>query len=193
MTTPDHAVESYRAFVALALSHAVGDSLQLYVAQLRQQSSLHHLRWIPEKNWHLTLAFLGDQPQATLHTLWQDLISKLQDVSALSADIVAISAFPDAKSSILAALLDPTEPLRSLRAHVAAVCTKNGIALDERDFKPHITLARAGRGQRVNYPDECLHLSATWNSVKLYTSQLTPSGSVYTPLRTLALPLSDSP
>ena len=139
---------SHRAFIAFSLSDGVTAEIQNCLHDLKQSVPsesicTESLRWIPDSNWHLTLAFLGDQKASVLDKLWRNIHSRIASVSAFAVPIESICAFPDATSPILAAQVVLTEDLSGLREGVARQCGDLGILLDSRLFRPHITLARA--------------------------------------------------
>ncbi len=176
-----------RSFLALDLPPAAQAALRQRVAELKTVPPLKKLRWIPVKNWHLTLAFLGEQTETCLQQLWQAVNESLAGTPVATANLTAVSGFPDAKSPILAALVDPARELLALQAGISSVCREQGVSLDRRRFNPHITLARAQKRQPVCFSGEPLAIPVCWSSLTLYTSELTASGSIYTPYRSLLL------
>ena len=187
MTTPTNPAQTHRAFLALDLPESAIPAFCARQQHLKQHHALSNLRWIPQSNWHLTLIFLGNQTESLLDVLWQQMVAVITHESAVAAPVLQVAGFPDATSPILAALVEPTESLLALQSQVQSVCGKAGVLLDRRRFKPHITLARATRHQVVNFGIEPWHLAVTWPSLTLYSSELTPHGSLYTPLHSLTL------
>ena len=176
-----------RSFLALDLPPAVLAALRQRVAELKSVPALKKLRWIPAGNWHLTLVFLGDQTEDGLQQLWQGVESTVAEYSPVPADLTMVAGFPDAKSPILAALVDPVQGLLALQSAVRRCCNRQGIPADRRRFKPHITLARAHKRRPVHYHGEPLVMPVVWSSLTLYTSELTQVGSIYRAYRSLAL------
>lgn len=179
--------KKYRSFVALDIPEQIQASLLDVVGDLRKDPHLAALRWIPQFNWHLTLMFLGDQTEQSLISLWQRLIDKIQKQPPVTMDICCISGFPDAKSSILAAQLKPLPALVDLQAQIRRCCELQGVILDIQRFRPHITLARGGKRQSVRFSGQNLKIFGQSSRVVLYTSELTPQGSVYTAFRETSL------
>lgn len=120
------------------------DALAALDAELGRARAVapHGLRWTRPEQWHLTLAFLGEVPD--------------EDVPALSAALAA--AVDDAPMSLRLAgggcfgtrvlwvgLAGDVHALRRLAADLAAAAGATGIELEEKSFRPHLTLARAGR------------------------------------------------
>ena len=179
--------DSLRSFIALDIPADMQTRLMALANGLRKEPYLHGLRWIPADNWHLTLTFLGDQNQETLANLWQQVERALHDCSPVALQVNHIAGFPDAKSPVLAAQLNPLPELLKLQAQIKHCCELLDIALDKRRFKPHITLARSRKRHPVHYAGEKLAMTARGAVVGLYTSELTPTGSIYRIFRSLTL------
>ena len=67
MNTQDQKPETIRTFIALKLSDAALEHLKETVIPLKK--SLHakeDIRWVPPRNYHITLAFLGNIPVADI-------------------------------------------------------------------------------------------------------------------------------
>ncbi|MDX1692945.1 MAG: RNA 2',3'-cyclic phosphodiesterase [Ketobacteraceae bacterium] len=186
----DRPPDRQRAFISLDIPPGAAQQLLKAVVPLQKEHRLKALRWIPKVNWHLTLAFLGDQTAASLQEVWQTVAVSLQDQVAVPAAIAGVAGFPDAKSPILAAVIEPTAPLLALQAQVRHCCESCGIALDSRRFRPHITLARSRKRQPVRCEINEPGIDVIWDSLGLYTSELTSQGSIYTLYRSLTLPHS---
>lgn len=178
---------STRSFIALSVPDDLKKDLSASLRHLKAQCSSDNIRWIPSTNWHLTLAFLGDQPPHRLDTLWEELIPLIKPHHSIPLSAESISRFPDAKSSIIAVLLKKNPELLLLQKAIAKTCGHHNISLDKRDFKPHITLARIRKGHRVDFMDQPMTVEDIGSKVALYNSELTPAGSIYTQLKMAAL------
>ena len=92
--------------------------------------------------WHVTLAFLGEQPSE------QPLLPGLRDVAAaappLALQLRGGGLFR--RGGVLHAdLAGDVAGLRRLAADVARVCADAGVGLEARPFRPHVTVARRAR------------------------------------------------
>lgn len=105
-------------------------SLQTYV----------HGRLTRPANLHLTLAFLGSQPDAMLPVL-RSIVTRL-DFKPMTLDIDQLDHFK--KNRIAwAGLRDMPPKLAQLRNSLVKELSRKGINADTmRTFKPHVTLAR---------------------------------------------------
>ena len=101
-------------------------------------------RLVPEENFHLTLAFLGDHPEPTI----EDVHDGLSVIQAAPVEIksVGLGTFGEARPRALFADVEANPPLRALRKKVRQAVRDHGIELSAERFHPHITLARFGSG-----------------------------------------------
>lgn len=178
-----------RLFVAVPVPQPVRRTLDTAVAPLRERYD--GLRWIPAANWHLTLVFLGEVPVGV----------RLRAQIALGAAARAARPCTVAVDGRLgrfgdrvlwAAVVAPDGSLPDLAAGVADGLRSNGVAIDDRPFRAHLTLARARRGHRI--PREPRRLAApgvplgwTASTVALMASQLEPGRSRYRTVATWPL------
>ncbi len=133
-----------RAFVALILPDEVCDQLAGLQAELPAG------RIVPRENLHVTLAFIGRQPEPLLAEL--DLTLAAIAAPALSLRIEGVGGFgPGPRPRSIHAVLRPDPALDGLRRKVENAARGLGIALPARRFVPHVTLARPRAG-RVDPP-----------------------------------------
>lgn len=134
-----------RLFVALAVPGPVRAALAASLEAARRARP--DLRWTDPGGWHVTLAFLG----------WVD-DARLGDVhAAVRAAATAATSFEIALDGragtfggrVLWAGLAPSAPLEALVTGVRAALVQRGLPAEDRPFRPHLTLARAGRGRTV--------------------------------------------
>ena len=120
-----------RLFVAICFSDMTLDQLCAAADALRTQGQGH---FSPVENLHLTLAFLGqtDTPDAAL--------AALREVTfpAFTLQFAGIGQF----GSLYWAGIRENEALRSLQSQLVKHLNVAGFSFEEREFVPHITLAR---------------------------------------------------
>ncbi len=158
-----------RAFVALPISDEVADGLE------RLQRRLGFGRPAPRDNLHLTLAFLDDQPEATLEALHYEL-SALQ-AQPFTVILAGLGVFGTAVH--VPAVENPA--LEAVQDKVVTACRRSGITLQRRRFRPHVTIARLGKGQsppplRADLSDFLLPPMQV-TGLALYQSTLHPKGA----------------
>jgi 2'-5' RNA ligase len=130
-----------RSFVALDLPEAVLDRVILL------QERIGFGRTVAEDNLHLTLAFLGDQPEPVLEELHHAL--ETLKPPPVTVALSGLDTFGGRAPKLVAAsaLRDPG--LVALRRSVRTAAESVGIALPRERFRPHVTLARFGSGLRA--------------------------------------------
>lgn len=155
-----------------------------------------NVKWIPESNLHLTLAFLGKRTELT---------QKLADEAAATVrcpafhlEIRSAGGFRTTQSaSVLWAGVEPSDSLLSLRQSLVDELKDRSIFSDERPFRPHITLARVKKRSKVDARD-WVQTNLSFGPVRfsvfqfhLFSSEPTPSGSIYRIVESYSLPGTD--
>ncbi len=139
-----------RAFVAIVPPDSVLDAVELAIAPLRDEPPREEpprdkplLRWAPRAQWHLTLQFLGAVPDPD--ALAGQLRLALDGVDAPALALGGLGAFgPAGRATVLwVGLREGRDPLVDLAARVATAAAGAGLALEERPYRPHLTVARA--------------------------------------------------
>jgi len=137
-------------------------------------------RPVAQANLHLTLAFLGNQPQDALESLKQLAAELSIDAFALQLDRLQMIG------KDYACLVPGRRPsqLDQLVAQLHAGLAARGVALGARPFLPHVTLSRHVRA----LPD-ALPPPLDWpvDRFGLYQSENTPRGVRYRELASWAL------
>ncbi len=183
-----------RLFVAVEVPQTARDALARSIASLREQHAA--LRWIPPANWHLTLAFLGDTPTARRHRARIALQAAARRADPIELTIDGrLGRFAD--RVLWAAVVSSGGALPALAAGVRDALSAAGLTIDERPFRAHLTVARAGRGRRIPrvpawVDGPALPVRWTASTVALVSSQPTNAGSRYRAVATWPLgPTSD--
>jgi RNA 2',3'-cyclic 3'-phosphodiesterase len=135
------AVEPMRLFIAVNFPNDLRARWGADTAPLR--SAAPALRWVSSAQMHLTVAFLGEQPETVVDGLRATLDAATTGRAPLSLEIQGIGAFPNWRRPRVVWLgIVPAPPLLALAEAVARGCRALGIPEEERPFHPHITLAR---------------------------------------------------
>ena len=133
-------------FIALPLPEDVKRFLQEKVELLKEQFPFQ--RWVHRDDVHLTLAFLGDADSDKLSECWKDCETALQNEQQFALQLHHFGIFGKSEQPRIFWCAPKSEDkLMSVQAAVAIACKKNNFALDERPFRPHITLARKYRAE----------------------------------------------
>ena len=134
---------SLRLFVALVPPEPVVEHLEAAVAHVRRRWTVA-LRWTQPVTWHLTLAFFGEVAEERV----PDLETRLGRVAArhdvLELRFRGAGAFSrPARARVLYTEVEADLPrLVALSASCGAAGRRIGLDLDDRPYRPHVTLAR---------------------------------------------------
>jgi len=130
-----------RLFVALDIEAAIRERLQQFVNDLRAQ--VPGVRFVGPESFHVTLKFLGET------TRLAEIEQVLATVRGVPCQISfrGLGFFPTAKRARVfwAGIDGPTE-LQALAAGVDEAARTLGFPPERGEYKPHLTLARAGSG-----------------------------------------------
>lgn len=135
-STQHMTAESARLFLGLELS----DEARLALASVRQdliqvglQAKFH-----PPSLYHLTLAFLGMTPVASIPHL-KELMSSVS-CAPFSLTLSSLGTFKDGR--ILWAGIKDSPSLTSYQSQLTAALLRSGFFMEQTEYRPHITLAR---------------------------------------------------
>ena len=185
-----------RLFLALSLPDDVRAELADVTAPLREAAPL--ARWTPEAKLHITVRFLGEQPDAFVPRAIAVLTAAARHTAPLGLTLKGLGAFPTwSRARVVWAGVGYEPRLELLHHDLEVACMSLGLEVEGRPFRPHVTLARlepsgveivrairlAARGRRVRANFPCTH-------VDLMQSTVTPAGHAYT--RVAAIPLGSS-
>lgn len=123
-----------RAFVGISLPERAMAALHA------QQAGLPVGRPVPPENFHITLAFLGENPTPVVEDVHYAL--DRIDGTGFHLTLEGIGLFGGERPRSVHASVRPEPALSQLRARVLDAVRGAGIALPRERFHPHVTLAR---------------------------------------------------
>jgi len=191
--------QTIRAFLGVSLPSPITQALE--DIQRRLKVLKLHASWVRPGNIHLTLKFLGDISPQQISPIKTELSRFLTPVSPFQVTLGPPGVFPDFNRprTLWVGLEDPEGHLLNLHQQVEEALQNQGFPGEKRPFSPHLTLARIKSPKNKGLSQDSLEslprpplLKFDISSVKLYKSELTPKGSIYTVLEELKLgPASD--
>ena len=177
-----------RAFYALPLSDEAKSALVRARDAIRRRAERSRItvRFLSDDSLHMTVCFLGyvDRDRVPEFVRAMEACSR---VSPIDTRLTTLGAFSSARRArvVVAELDDPGGRLAALARAVALGAEKLGVPLEERTFRPHVTLARIKRPADVS--DWLAHatldpVALSFGELVLYESVLHPTGARYFPL-----------
>ncbi|MBL1141839.1 MAG: RNA 2',3'-cyclic phosphodiesterase [Proteobacteria bacterium] len=148
--------------------------------ELRKVSNLYkdeNIRLTKNSNLHITLEFLGEvseQDQAELIQQTNNIISK-----PFSFELTSIGYWPKPGILWIAPEIIPDE-LLNLVKQIQTMVKQQGLRIDERPYKPHVTIARKVKWHTVT--KKSIHLPWIVSSFALIVSKPGNSGVYYEPI-----------
>lgn len=183
-----------RLFVAVELPDRWRARLTTFAAEL-EAAAPGLCRWVQPESYHITLAFLGQQPVQAVSTVAAALEETGSAIPRFTLHAGPLGSFSSGRSiSIVWAGVsdDPPGSLAGLHRSVTAALKTSGISFDLTPFRAHVTL---GRSRRAASPPATQGMqaaitgtpawaqdSASCTEIVLFQSDLRPTGAVYTSL-----------
>lgn len=187
-----------RLFIAINLSQQLKDSITRIIADidadilgctsgspcLRESA----FRWLPAEQWHLTISFLGYQPDEAIGQILNSIKETIKDFSAPVVEFEkVILAPPDkpAKMIWLTGGKETSQILGQLKNSLENNLVKNGVKFqrESRLYNAHLTLARfraiSKSFQLPQLPNYQLPITFYAQSLDLMESYLKRSGAEY--------------
>jgi len=174
-----------RLFLAINFEPVVRAAVHAAAAPLRDAAP--GLSWVAADRVHLTLKFLGEQPEATAEAVGAAMDRVAHGHAAFGSSLGEFGAFPNFRRARVVWIgMDDDPRLEMLHHDVEVAADALGLPMEGRPFRPHVTLARvpqrpgvdvlrelaraARRGSRPRFP-------ATVRSIDLMRSTLRPDGA----------------
>jgi 2'-5' RNA ligase len=130
-----------RLFLAINLDSDVRRAILDATAPLRAEGPT--LGWVDESRVHLTLKFLGEQPEHVIASISHSIDQVAHKHRAFGVRIGEIGAFPNFRRARVVWMgIDRDPRLELLHHDVEVACETLGFELEGRTFRPHLTLAR---------------------------------------------------
>jgi 2'-5' RNA ligase len=182
-----------RSFIAIDIDEAV--RRRLVAAQQQLASTGGELKLVEPENIHVTMKFLGDVPDNKIGAVADALRAAAEGAQPFDITVRGIGVFPNLRYMrvIWAGVADGRDAVIAIQRSVDRELQKLGFP-PERDFVPHLTLARVKTAKRKE------QLAATIKeigkmefgvtrarAVELKQSTLTSKGPIYSTLARIEL------
>lgn len=128
-----------RLFIAIPLATKIVNALERLSHSLRSASD--NLRWSSPETWHITLQFLGE----TSTENYACVVKRLSEIKSPAVPIWLHGTGFFHRAGIFFAAVNVSPELRQLERQIVAATSHCGVAIEDRPYHPHVTLAR-GKG-----------------------------------------------
>ncbi|MDK3073691.1 RNA 2',3'-cyclic phosphodiesterase [Sedimentitalea sp. JM2-8] len=126
-----------RVFVAIDIPEQVRAELEAL------QSELTIGRSVPSDNLHLTLCFLGEQPEQAVEEA--HLALSVLRAAAFDLQLAGVGSFGNRAPRVIFADVARNADLAALEQRIARSLRRAGLQFEKRRFRPHVTIARLPR------------------------------------------------
>lgn len=188
-----------RIFIAIDIDDTIRERITRFLEGV--SGFAPDARWVKPESLHVTLKFIGEQPEPAVEQIKQAL--SVIPASMAEIHFRGYGFFPTAKSARVFWIgMEAGPQLAALAAAIDERTASLGIPKEGRAFSPHLTLARGAGGSgsprrsKADGPNRTFQrlqekLAAlpapefgtmTTRDFFLYQSQLSPKGSKYTKL-----------
>jgi len=170
-----------RIFVAIELPDVVCDEL----VALQNRFALGRL--VPEENFHLTLCFLGDQPDEAVEEA--HLALSATHAPSFDLQLIGVGTFGRSAPLVVYATVVQSKALLALEQRITRSLRRAGLQFQKRRFRPHVTISRLPKslsGFEMSDMEKRVADISTFQSshfevttFQLYQSTLRPNGAVH--------------
>lgn len=142
-----------------------------------------NLLWTRNGNFHITVRFVGNVEEHNVSALQNSIKPYLAQFSCLTLQAYKLAHFPPHHNKIIASYFEKIPALQNLFEIVESCVSYLGYKPEERDYLPHLTLAK-NKSARVFLPEPIFlnDVEITIKHLILYSSDSGEQGVVYTPL-----------
>ncbi len=176
-----------RLFIALPLTHGLLTKIGFLEERIEKKIK-KKIPWIPLKNLHLTILFLGYLKEEDLVKIFEIFDDLSQNFSSLSLKIKKIDYGPPGKKRMIWLYLEKNEKLEEIKKFFEEKLDQEKINYqrEERDYLPHINLVRLNFDLKEEIKEE-LSWHIVLNEIVLFESHLKKGGAEYEKLKSIKI------
>ena len=188
-----------RTFIAIDFPKEILEKISRIITFLQSQTTEKALKWVETDIMHLTLKFIGEISEDAARDVQTIMRHTLQGQNAFEVSIEGLGMYPNPKNPRVVWLgISAEKALFDIQKNLDLALQKINIPSEKRGFSPHLTIARLRKStdvKTIRLIGETLSQfkvdslgTVLIKEIRLYQSQLTPTGPIYTPL--LKIPLN---
>ncbi len=173
----------------------VENTLLTCIEALRKGLDEEKIKWVETDKMHLTLWFFGDTQVSALPSIGEQLHLACREIPPFHFELEGCGYFGKKRQpSVLWVGMKVPFAMSELHQNIKIRLAEIGIRGEERDFRPHLTLARI---KEIRDTDRFHSLISTFSDqhfqsceareIVLFESILRPQGPLYLPLQTFQL------
>ena len=181
-----------RSFLACELPREIKAVVTQVLGELSNTSM--KVRWVKINNIHLTVIFLGNIPEDAVPDMKQRIQDDCREFGSFQISVNGMGCFPNRRNPrvLWLGLEGDIARMGELRDSLQSSLAPFGIKMEKRRFRPHLTLGRfkkpdkvGGSLENILYKYENLTSPVCQlQELVLFKSVLKPSGAEYTKLGT---------
>lgn len=179
----------------LAIKTPISKQTAEFIQNIKFALKDEKIKWVEDWNLHITLFFIGDIDENIIDEISNKLTNNLGGIKSFNLICEGVGVFKNVyKPKVIWFGIRQSEDLTNLKLAVDKVISSFGFTIEERDFKPHLTI---GRVKFIKNKDKIKDILEKYkeievqnfsiNEVIFYESKLTPKGPVYEVLKKFPL------
>ena len=185
-----------RTFLSIPVPQEVRSKKNMLYSTLEESPA--KINWVKNIQLHLTIKFLSHTPESVIEKIIDRVESITSESKPFDIFIESTGCFPvkERPRVLWMGVNGNLDPLNDLFIKVEDALDLLGFPKEQQDYKPHITLARIKYPQKWT-PDISTFLKSSYDPidfpidrVQFFSSELLPSGTVHTLLK--SFPLGES-
>ena len=182
-----------RTFVCIEIPGSIKQRIDRLQEELRRIKA--QVSWAKPGNIHLTLKFLGDVEASRIDRVHKAVARAVTGIGPFRIEVEGAGCFPSPRSPrvLWIGLSQIPEALKQLSARIEDELAREGFPKEKRKFSPHLTIGRVKNGafktarvfgKALEAEAKKIGRVAEWESCALHLmrSEMTPQGSIYTPM-----------
>ncbi|HCZ07296.1 MAG: 2,3-cyclic 3-phosphodiesterase [Thermotogota bacterium] len=172
-----------RTFIGIKVNEEVMELVEELVTSLRRMGFRGN--WVKPENVHLTLFFLGEQPEDRVRHLAEHLGKRLRGFPSFSFSVKNFGFFTQRSGQprVLWLGVEAPESLYRLYEEIRAELKQHHFSFDDKRFKPHLTICRLkevpSMWEKLVDGIKIEEKLVVVNDVRIFSSTLTPEGPIY--------------
>ncbi|MEW6040493.1 MAG: RNA 2',3'-cyclic phosphodiesterase [Elusimicrobiota bacterium] len=180
-----------RLFASVEVTDDVKNIAYRIIENLKKANA--DVKWVEKENLHITMKFLGEQPDEKLIKIKEALKLAASNSQRCKIKIENIGTFPGSKNIrvIWLGVTAEIDKLKLLAQNVDESLSKINFEKEKREFSPHLTIGRVRSNKNISKLSDTIELlqkdellnkntnSVDVNELVLFQSKLSPHGPEY--------------